>query len=72
MGSFPETYNDQRSQSHDLYLPLLGHAHDTIVAKANKLLGSLKWACPLITGINVRQTRYLFLVKSQVRHPTQV
>ena len=24
MGSFPETYNDQRSQSHHLYLPLLG------------------------------------------------
>ena len=46
--------------------------HDTIVAKANKLLGPLKWACPLITDINVRQTRYLFLVKSQVRNATQV
>ena len=28
MDSFPETYNDQRSQSHHLYLPLLGQAHD--------------------------------------------
>ena len=46
--------------------------HDTIVAKGNKLLGPLKWACPLITDINVRQTHYLFLVKSQVRHVTQV
>ena len=48
------------------------HAHDTIVAKANKLLGPLKWACPLITDVNVRRTLYLFLVKSQVRHATQV
>ena len=46
--------------------------HDTIVAKANKLLGPLKWACPLITDVNVRRTLYLFLVKSQVRHVTQV
>ena len=53
-------------------LPLLRHAHDTIVAKANKLLGPLKWACPLITDVNVRRTLYLFLVKSQVRHATQV
>ena len=72
MGSFPETYNDQRSQSHHLYLPLLGHALDTIVAKANKLLGPLKWVCPLITDVNVRRTLYLFLVKSQVKHATQV
>ena len=48
------------------------HVHDTIVAKANKLLGPLKWACPLITDVNVRRTLYLFLVKSQVRHATQV
>ena len=40
------------------------HAHDTIVAKANNLLGPLKWACPLITHVNVRRTLYLFLVKS--------
>ena len=53
-------------------LPLLRHAHDTIVAKANKLLGPLKWACPLSTDVNVKQTLYLFLVKSQVRHATQV
>ena len=38
------------------------HAHDTIVAKANKLLGPLKWASPLITDVNVRRTLYLFLV----------
>ena len=61
MGSFPETNNEQRSQSHHLYLPLVGHAHDTIVAKANKLLGPLKWACPLITDVNVRQTLYVGL-----------
>ena len=48
------------------------HAHDTIVAKANKLLGPLKSARPLITDVNVRRTLYLFLVKSQVRHVTQV
>ena len=48
------------------------HAHDTIVAKANKLLGPLKCTCPLITDVNVRRTLYLFLVKSQVRHATQV
>ena len=71
MGSFPDCImiKDLRVT---ISLPLLGHAHDTIVAKANKLLGPLKWACPLITGINVRQTHYLFLVKSEVRHPTQV
>ena len=50
----------------------MGHALDTIVAKANNLLGSLKWACPLSTDVNVRQTLYLFLVKSEVKHPTQL
>ena len=35
-------------------------------------LDLLKWACPLPTDVNVRRKLYLFLVKSQARHPTQV
>ena len=34
------------------------HIH-TITAKANKLLGLLKRACPLLTGVSVRHSLYL-------------
>ena len=41
-------------------LPLLRHAHDTIVAKANKLLEPLKWPCPLSTDVNVSRRSTCF------------
>ena len=39
------------------------HIH-TITAKANKLLGLLKRTCSLLTGVSVRRSLYLSLVKS--------
>ena len=47
------------------------HIH-TITAKANKLLGLLKRTCPLLTGVSVRRSLYLSLVKSQLCYATQV
>ena len=47
------------------------HIH-TITAKANKLLGLLKRTCPLLTGVSVRHSLYLSLVKSQLCYATQV
>ena len=41
------------------------HIH-TITAKANKLLGLLKRTCPLLTGVSVRRSLNLSLVKSQL------
>ena len=39
------------------------HIH-TITAKANKLLGLLKRTCSLLTGVSVRRSLYMSLVKS--------
>ena len=47
------------------------HIH-TCTAKANKLLGLLKQTCPLVTGVSVRRSLYLSLVKSQLCYATQV
>ena len=47
------------------------HIH-TITAKANKLLGLLKQTCPLLTGVSVRRSLYLSLVKSQLCYANQV
>ena len=47
------------------------HIH-TITAKANKLFGSLKRTCPLLTGVSVRRSLYFSLVKSQLCYATQV
>ena len=47
------------------------HIH-TITAKANKLLGLLKRACPLLTVVSIRRSLYLSLLKSQLCYATQV
>ena len=47
------------------------HIH-TITAKANKLLGLLKRTCPLRTGISLRRSLYLSLVKSQLCYATHI
>ena len=47
------------------------HIH-TCTAKANKLLGLLKQTCPLLTGVSVRRSLYLSLLKSQLCYATQV
>ena len=47
------------------------HIH-TITAKANKLLGLLKWTCPLLSSVSVRRSLYLSLIKSQLCYTTQV
>ena len=43
-----------------------------IVLKANGMLGLLKRTCPLMTDINVRQTLYLSLMKSQLTYAMEV
>ena len=43
-----------------------------IVLKANRMLGLLKRTCPLNSGIKVRRTLYLSLVKSQISYATVV
>ena len=47
------------------------HIH-TITAKANKLPGFLKQTCPLLTGVSIRRSLFLSLVKSQLCYATQV
>ena len=47
------------------------HIH-AITAKANKFLGLLKRACPLLNDVSVRRSLYLALVKSQLSYATQV
>ena len=45
---------------------------NTIVAKANKMLGILKRTCTSITDMNTRRTLYLSLVKSQLLYASEV
>ena len=47
------------------------HIHTT-TAKANKLLGLLKRTFPLLSGVSIRRSLYLSLVKSQLCYATQV
>ena len=44
----------------------------TIITWDNKLLGLLKWTCPLLTDVSTRRAPYLSLVKSQLCYATQV
>jgi len=44
----------------------------SITAKVNKLLGLLKWTCPLLKDVSVRRTLYLSLVRSQLSYATHV
>ena len=46
------------------------HIH-AITAKANKFLGLLKRACPLLNDVSARRSLYLALVKSQLSYATQ-
>ena len=49
------------------------HSHIyTITTRDNKLLGLLKWTCPLLTDVSTRRAPYLSLVKSQLCYATQV
>ena len=45
---------------------------NTVVAKANKMLGILKRTCTSITDITIRRTLYLSLVKSQLLYASEV
>ncbi|CAB4008436.1 Hypothetical predicted protein, partial [Paramuricea clavata] len=45
---------------------------NTMVAKANKMLGILKRTCTSITDMNTRRTLYLSLVKSQLLYASEV
>ena len=45
---------------------------NTIVVKANKMLGILKRTCTSITDMNTRRTLYLSLVKSQLLYASEV
>ena len=47
------------------------HIH-TITSRTNKLLSLLKRTCPLLTGVSIRRSLYMSLVKPQVCFTTQV
>ena len=65
------------SAEKDLGVTIMGtlswHSHIyTITTRDNKLLGLLKWTCPLLTDVSTRRAPYLSLVKSQLCYATQV
>ena len=45
---------------------------NTVVAKANKMLGILKRTCTSITDVTIRRTLYLSLVKSRLLYASEV
>lgn len=45
---------------------------DSIISKANKMLGLLKRTCPLLQDTRVRRTLYLSLVKSQLNYGCEI
>ena len=50
----------------------MGLTHPHHHCESKQLLGLLKRTCPLLTGVSVRRSLYLSLVKSQLCYATQV
>ena len=50
----------------------MGSSFNSIISKANKMLGVLKRTCTLLTNMKTRLTLYLTLVKSQFCYATEI